>query len=168
MRYALPTSFDVALAEYTLGLIGSDELPYVGVCALREGIESPMLAALAGEPAGGVPADLRDLFHRGVREAGIVLPDERQAAFKVLDQVVRDVMTEAVRPEHALGRLREMFVVLTGYGWEKAATAGLSPALVELRACVWDCWYGEDEHFREAILTVRTACERAAGEHPYR
>jgi hypothetical protein len=99
MPYPLPDSFDVALAEYVLEMIGSEELPYIGQCALRAGIEGTMLAALAGERADGVPADLRALFDRGLSEAGIVLPEERQAASTVLDQVVHDVATQAYAPK---------------------------------------------------------------------
>ena len=165
MDYPLPDSFAVALAEYALGLIGSDELPHVAVCALRAGIESPMLAALAGEGGRSAPADLRELFDQGLSEAAIVLPDQRRAASTVLEHVVSDVASETVRPEDAVLRLHQLFIVLTGEGADVSHEDRLSTKLMHVRHCVWRHYYGEDDDSSgEATRALRKACEVAVSE----
>jgi hypothetical protein len=160
-RYPLPGTFDVALAEYAVGLIGSDELPHVALCALRERVESPMLAALAGGASGGVPADLREMFTRGLADAGVALPDEHHAALRVIEQAAHDLLAERVPSNLAILRLHEVFVILTGFGSEVAPADQLSTDLMQLRACVWR-WYSCDheDDVRGATISIRSVCER--------
>lgn len=161
--YPLPNSFDVALAEYALGLIGSDDLPRVAVCALAVGVESPFLAALAGENSRADRRELRELFDRGMTEAGIALPAKSHAAATVLEQTIRQVGTNEVSAEVAMARLIVVFDALAASAGAPDAGALLRPDMMALRDCVH--WYryrdtDTDEFRSEAFATVRTICER--------
>lgn len=112
-RYPLADTLEVALAEYALGLIGSEGLPHIGVCALAAGVEGSLLAALAGEKSHGEPRELRELFHRALAEAGIILPEKPRAAATVLDRIVHQVGAKAVSAEVAMPRLQVVFDTLT-------------------------------------------------------
>ncbi len=152
--YPLPTSFEVGLAERTVDILGSDELTHVAMCAVLEGIESPTLAALAGACRAEDPADLREMFERGLGEAGIDRPDERRAAIVVIKQTACDVVQRKVTPGAALFRLHAMFEVLIGddEGAARLAPLGLTP----LRDSVWAWYYGDED----GSGTVREACKQ--------
>jgi hypothetical protein len=108
-------SLTLDLAAYVLRLLPPHELPEMCLRALEEGHESLSLAALAGMTAGLYdPWEAKDLLARALRELGIELPTEREAAEIVIDDTVQRALRGAMTPEDATQRVRDAYFASGG------------------------------------------------------
>src|SRR5262245_21819492 len=94
-----PIDVSLALASYVLGLLAPEKLPEWAVAALMKGLESPSLAALAGEsPRATPPDELRDLFSEALRDLGLALPTPVEAAQRLVRHYAANVSSGSLSP----------------------------------------------------------------------
>jgi hypothetical protein len=92
-------TFDEAVAADTLGILLPEQLPEVATQALCSGLDSPHLAALAGEsPRAASSDDLHAMFERALHELGIERPAPLRAAETLRNYYARRVVTGEISP----------------------------------------------------------------------
>jgi hypothetical protein len=92
-------TFDEAVAADTLGVLLPEQLPEIATEALCTGLDSPSLAALAGEsPRAASPHELHLLFERVLRELEVDRPTPVRAAEILRDYSARRVVSGEVSP----------------------------------------------------------------------
>lgn len=94
----MPVDLPLAAARYALGLLETEELRNVATHAVISGSPSQSLALLAGALACEPPADLRDLFVAGLREAGVPVPTPLDAADALKRHYAAEVSARRIAP----------------------------------------------------------------------
>lgn len=88
---------DVAAWRLAAGELRSEDLPALATKALVQGVDSPALRQLAGQPAWDV-RDSRDLFQQALEELGITVPDREDALWRLVRKTARGIVDGGVRP----------------------------------------------------------------------
>ena len=99
-------AFTVDLADYVLGTLAPHDLPEVALRALMEGLDSPMLAALAGVTAQTYNRwEVEGLLLAALRELHLVLPDRRESVQLIIDDALRLALAGKSSPSAAVSRI---------------------------------------------------------------
>lgn len=93
----VPPPFHVAVAQWHLGMLTSDQLPTIAIQALEEGRDSPSLRTLAGLTSDETD-DAGSLLERAARELGVQVRDSAQAALTVARFVASHITQGTLSP----------------------------------------------------------------------
>jgi|SRR5579872_5846615 len=92
-----PTSFQLAVAMWALGMTPSDDLPGVAADAIAAGIECPALLSLAASESTPDP-DYHRGFERALGELGLEKPSMPQAGRTVIGHHLRMISSGKSTP----------------------------------------------------------------------
>jgi hypothetical protein len=89
--------------------VGPEELPAVASRALELGLESPSLVLLAGAVLPSDAGDQQPLFLAALRELGISLPSQREAAEFMKRRYAQDVVQGSLAPREGAARIVRLY-----------------------------------------------------------
>ncbi len=163
--YGPPMTLDQYMAAFVLGRVLSSDLPSVALHALEEGGESVDWAALAGSSAERWPSELLELWHRGLRQVGKVLPGHAEAGRVLRDHFATLVASGSLAPRAGAAEIvwlaKELSNVLPSKHY---AGDGLGVAkLLGLYYNHDDVPSGDERAHREIDDAIRAECRRIAG-----
>lgn len=104
---------NIALAQYVVGDIQTDDLPSIATHALVAGYTSISLAALAGAERATTPAELRELLDEALSELGLCLPDLVTAAVLLKRSYARRVVSAQLAPRDGAARIVELYYAVS-------------------------------------------------------
>ena len=93
----MAANFRLLAAKDLLGYVGAEAMPPAATRALLEGIDTPSVRQLAGMD-GDASEDVRATFLAALRELGIELPSEREAALLLATEVAGRITQGTVSP----------------------------------------------------------------------
>jgi hypothetical protein len=96
-------------AEYTLGMLSSDDLHRVATERLVQGVDSQSLACLAGAIRCDAPAELRELFEAGLNECAVVVPNRLEAAHELKLHFAELVAQQKLAPARGAAKIVDLY-----------------------------------------------------------
>jgi hypothetical protein len=104
-QFQVHQKLDVIAAEYALLRIDAYDLPMLALDMINSGVNSLSLAALAGAERSESPADLRELFERGLHEVGVRIPARETAAMLLKHYYARQIVEGALSPRGGAAKI---------------------------------------------------------------
>ena len=128
-----------AVAESVLGLLSPERLPGICTRALVDGLDSPSLAALAGESISTLdPVEARQLFVKAIRELRIVTPSPREAARFLIERACAAALTGDRDPYSALSRIVKDIYLAHEHEWQDHEYVGDHLGIQQLVGLYYD------------------------------
>lgn len=88
----------IAASFYVIEELRGEDLPKIAEKALCDGLDSPSLRRLAGEPNTIIMSDAGPLFEKSLAELGILLPGKDEACFEAAKFYARKIIGREIAP----------------------------------------------------------------------
>jgi hypothetical protein len=152
----------LAAALYGLGFLETETLRDVATEAVAAGSESQSLALLAGALPCEHPADLRELFEAGLREAGVAMPDRLAAADTLKRYYGGEVVARRMAPRDGAWWIKRVHDTVETLLPPIRVYVGDNFGIAELIGYyfAFDDYDDDDPHCRELEAGIVQECEK--------
>jgi hypothetical protein len=160
-------TLDQLLARVALGEARTTDYPVIAEQALAEGLESHVMAALAGTAAGErSSSELQDLLDRGLRQVERSVPERAAAGTIMRDYYASEVASGALSPKDGAAKIVRLETDLRDVlPSREYAGDGLGVArLLGLYYSHDDVAFNDDRAHSEINAELLAECRRLAGE----
>lgn len=154
---------DAAKALYVLGDLRSDALPMLAAQFLADGIESPTLIRLAGEPPIRTVNDNYRLFRRVLREFDSPLPTELEAAVTLKRHAARETVEGRLSPSEGAARIVQVYRRVEHLMPDDDVGEAFGIAeLYRIESCLDDVYAQDERVQRELQRSIVEQCKKLA------